>query len=32
VTRTDLSTDNLGDNVESFLYAEVFKYLYVALS
>ncbi|KAK6987457.1 alpha-1,2-mannosidase [Favolaschia claudopus] len=29
VTRTDLSTDNLGDNVESFLYAEVFKYLYL---
>ncbi|KAJ7189140.1 seven-hairpin glycosidase [Mycena filopes] len=29
VTRTDLSTDNLGDNVESFLYAEVFKYLFL---
>ncbi|KAJ6600240.1 glycoside hydrolase [Mycena sp. CBHHK59/15] len=29
VTNTDLSTDNLGDNVESFLYAEVFKYLYL---
>ncbi|KAJ7234110.1 seven-hairpin glycosidase [Mycena rebaudengoi] len=29
VTRTDLSTDNLGDDVESFLYAEVFKYLFL---
>ncbi|KAJ7256730.1 seven-hairpin glycosidase [Mycena rebaudengoi] len=29
VTRTDLSTDNLGDDVGSFLYAEVFKYLFL---